>query len=106
MPIHYTPAQRSGLDPKLEEEWDRQADEIFRPTREALGPELAAAAEKDRVTDLLYDAAAKQDRAEFHRLWQEHVAPLAEKREREQPSQSPPIAAPGNNPRYAAPPQR
>ena len=95
MPIHYIPARPSGLDPKLEAELDRHADEIFRPTREALAPQLAAA-EKDRVTDLLYNAAAKQDRAEFHRLWQEHVAPLARKKEAEARQAS---LIPGTNPK-------
>lgn len=83
MGIHYTPAKPSGLDLKAEEELDRQAAEIFRPTAEALGPRMAEEANQGRVTDLLYDAAAKGDKAEFHRLWQTHMVPLARQKEAE-----------------------
>jgi hypothetical protein len=83
--MHYIPRSPSGLDPKVDEELDRQAD--ARPTREVLGPQVAAEtaeeAEIRRVSDLLYDAAAKGDQAEFLRLWQQYVIPLERQKEAE-----------------------
>jgi hypothetical protein len=105
MGIHYTPAKPSGLDPKLEEELeeelDRQAEEIFRPTAEVLGPRMAEEANQERITDLLYDAAAKGDKAEFYRLWQTHMVPLARQREAEAANRTPdsPTPTPAGKPK-------
>lgn len=43
--------------------------------------EMKAQQAQNRVTDLLYAAVQKGDRAEFHRLWQKHMVPLARKKE-------------------------
>jgi hypothetical protein len=42
---------------------------------EALRPMAEQIREEHRVTDLLYDAAQKGDRAGFHQVWKEHILP-------------------------------
>jgi hypothetical protein len=64
MAMTYTPASPSGLTPDQETALD--------PGLEA-PPEMRDREEQDRVTGLLFDAAAKGDRMEFHRLWRDHV---------------------------------
>ena len=74
--VHRTPSEASnrvtspGVAPRA----------IRTPIRECV---LLRLLEQDRVTDLLFDAAAKQDREEFHRLWEQHVVPLARQKEAE-----------------------
>jgi hypothetical protein len=71
MAIHYTPASPSGLTPEEEAALDPHLE---------VPPEMKDREEQDRITGLLFDAAAKGDRAEFHRLWKQHVVPLARKK--------------------------
>ena len=77
--IHFTPMSESELNVNREhrEKMEAYAREALRPTAEAM-------AEEHRVTGLMYDAVMKGDRAEFNRLFEEHMIPRARQREAEE----------------------
>jgi hypothetical protein len=67
--IHFTPAPESASSEKRAQR--RQADEYL---DKALRPTADRIKEERRVTGLMYDAAAKGDRAQFHKLFQDFTA--------------------------------
>lgn len=66
MGTHFT------LDPRPETpEYKRTRADL----EKALRPTAEKVAAENRISDLMFDAAAKGDRAEFSRLWKQHILP-------------------------------
>ncbi len=71
-------------EPETESSRKRSAhlDEVMMPTARRI------AAEQSRASDLMFHAAARGDRDEFNRLWNQHMLPR--KQAENAPSSTPP----------------